>query len=941
MDPAIRGSWLEERCRDNPEMGREIASLLEQDDPSDRFLETPAWRFNGRSTAGGDSGETGIQPGTTIGTWLVLHEISSGGMGTVYLAERTVDEEDRQLRQRAAIKVIRARINAKLFAGRFRRERRILVQLNHSFIARFLESGTLENGLPYFALDYVEGERIDDHCRNRRLGLKEILELFCKVCSAVAYAHRNLVVHRDLKPSNILVMADGTPRLLDFGIAKLLVEEEESMEQTRGVGPCTPRYCSPEQVRGEPVTTASDVFALGIILYELVTGMHPFDRAKESGPVASFEVLRRIREEEPAELRERPQRGQSSLGDRRLRRLVRSDLQSIISKALQKWPAKRYKSVEYLIDDIQNLLDHRPVLARPQSWWYRIRTLVRRHPTATFCASVVLVVGAMALGFILASDQVARRERDYALQQRELAASSARAMINDLASTLQSMSAPIERRLELLNRVAAVFDQIDATSRGEADPAKSTAQIRAEVQTQLILARALEELGDFQGAIHRSETAVLRIRELLTCYVSDADDQLTLAKALLEKSRALFSDGKMAAAVENLELVFTKLREVGARRLTSDCQRNLGTVLCDALVLRVSLIENSAVPNDALELLADAVQHGERAYQAKPSDRNAVNSYASSLERLGAFYCHSARLDLMAEPIRKALAIRRKAAAEAPGDIDLQQRLEKAVAYSGSTLAFADSQSAEVALPGESLSILRSLCAIDPNNADLEQNLLRELGNYGILLVNRNEYEEARTLLEESVDIARRLIGEKRASFYAEDCADSYAFSLSLCYRKTGDLKSARKVNLEILTPLTEKLAAIDSDKCSNRLRQYFCCYAQGDLASATANWKEAEQMFSSALSYVRENVRARDYPYEREIFGDCMARLGNALGHIGDTELACRYIEQGLHTMYALRDSLRLLPSTLSDISDAEEALQRYKHETRSTSRLATSGTE
>jgi hypothetical protein len=205
IDPAIRGSWLEERCRDNSEMGREVASLLEHDDSSDRFLETPALQFDEKLVTECDPEEIGVCPGTTIGPWHVLREICSGGMGTVYLGERTIDDEDQPLRQRAAIKIIRARVDAKLFAGRFRRERRILAQLNHPFIARFLEGGTLQNGLPYFALEYVEGERIDDYCRSRQLDRTEILKLFCKVCTAVAYAHRNLVVHRDLKPSNILI----------------------------------------------------------------------------------------------------------------------------------------------------------------------------------------------------------------------------------------------------------------------------------------------------------------------------------------------------------------------------------------------------------------------------------------------------------------------------------------------------------------------------------------------------------------------------------------------------------------------------------------------------------------------------------------------------------------------------------------------------------------
>jgi eukaryotic-like serine/threonine-protein kinase len=539
IDPAIRTSWLREKCRHNPVLGREVASLLEHDDLSDQFLESPAWGLNDQS--GINPEDDRARPGDRIGSWNVLREIGSGGMGRLYLAERIIGDEAQSVRQLAAIKVIRARMDVQLFTRRFRRECRILAQLNHPFIARFLEGGTLENGLPYLVLDYVQGEPIGDYCRNRGLGLRETLQLFCQVCSAVAYAHRNLVVHRDLKPSNILIDPDETPRLLDFGIAKLLTDDEESIDQTQGLGPCTPRYASPEQIRGGSITTASDIFVLGIILYELLTGAHPFDTARDGEAFPMIDVLRRICEEEPIKLREHPEKTRR---DGHARQSVGRDLQSIILKALQKAPVDRYKSVEYLIDDVQNFVNRRPVLARRQSWWYRTRTLLRRHPTAALASSAAVVVAIIAVGFILASDRTAREERDYALQQRELAASSARTMINDLASSLESMSAPIERRLELLNQVAAVFDQIDATSRTDVDPALNSVQLRAEVQTQLILARALEELGDIDKAIRRADTAAFQASKLQVRPAAGLDDQLILVEAQLQKAQIYFTDGK-------------------------------------------------------------------------------------------------------------------------------------------------------------------------------------------------------------------------------------------------------------------------------------------------------------------------------------------------------------------------------------------------------------
>src|SRR5258708_97099 len=292
-----------------------------------------------------------------------------------------------------------------------RRERRILARLSHPFIARFLEGGALGNGLPYLVVEYVDGVPIKEYCRNRQPDLRAILELFCKVCSAVAYAHKNLVVHRDLKPSNILVTGDGTPRLIDFGIAKILESDQEIglKDPTVGLGPCTPRYCTPEQIQGEEITIAADNFSLGIILYELVSSSHPFSPPIEhESRAGEFEVLKRICQAEPKRLP--AWSGETGMGIAKSRK---NDLEAIILKALQKQPSDRYKSVEHLVEDIQNFLDCRPATARPENWRYRTRRLIERHPTATVATSITILAGVIALGATLASYRAARNERDY------------------------------------------------------------------------------------------------------------------------------------------------------------------------------------------------------------------------------------------------------------------------------------------------------------------------------------------------------------------------------------------------------------------------------------------------------------------------------------------------------------------------------------------------
>jgi tetratricopeptide (TPR) repeat protein len=304
-------------------------------------------------------------------------------MGTVYLAERADD----QYKKRVALKLLRAR-SARDEHGirRFREERQILAALDHSDIARLLDGGVTADGLPWFAMEYVEGVPIDRYCDERRLSVETRLELFCRVCAAVQYAHRNLVVHRDLKPANILVTADGGVKLLDFGIAKLLVDSAAGVPASltaTGERLMTPLYASPEQLRGDSVSTASDVYALGVLLYELLTGRVPYRLATRE----AHDVAAAILEQEPERM--------SAVAPAKLARRLRGDLDTIVATALQKDPGRRYASAEQLGADVRRHLDGLPVTARPDSGFYRARKFVRRHRVGVALAAGValLVVG--------------------------------------------------------------------------------------------------------------------------------------------------------------------------------------------------------------------------------------------------------------------------------------------------------------------------------------------------------------------------------------------------------------------------------------------------------------------------------------------------------------------------------------------------------------------
>jgi serine/threonine protein kinase len=942
--PGKRRRWLEENCSEDPAVAREVVSLLRYDDSDDRFLENPAWNHDGGpvTDVGEEAQEIELLPGNIVGSWQVVRKISSGGMGVVYLAERAVDE-DQPVRQRAAIKVMRRRVDPELFAIRFRRERRILAQLNHPFIARFLEGGALENGLPYFVLDYVDGEPIRDYCANRRLDLDQILEVFYDVCSAVAYAHRNLIVHRDLKPTNILVTNDGTPRLIDFGIAKLLVSEESSnsIDQTFGFGPLTPRYSSPEQVRGEPVTTATDIFALGIILYELVTGTHPFEPVSGQEAAARFELMRRICEQEPIRLRGADsaishdrETAQSENAIVRVSRSQRVDLEAIIWKALQKNSSDRYRSVEHFADDIQNCLKRLPVQARPQSWSYRTRRLVQRHPTAAVASALSAIVGLVAFALTLTSDHVARSERNYALQQRELAASSARTMISDLASTLQNMSAPIETRLKMLGQAIDVFDQIDATGRRGFDPGQTAVQVRAEIRTELALARALGELGDPQGAIQRAEMAERKSERLMALDASSPENELLMANSLLEKSRAELKAGDMTAAAMTVAQSLDRLRGLARRSLSGNLRDSLELLLSEALVMKVRASDELVDLEASKRSLSEAAGHGRRAYKAQPLDPETVDSYAKSLEELGGFYLDCGDPKLFREPVEQALAIRQGAAAKARDNIALQRGLERAIGTWGCLLAYFDPSGENIARAAESLDTLRKLYAADPSNIDLAEKLLGQLRNFASFLADRQEYQKASELFEEAITQARRLIQDKKESHDVAYCMGEAAFDVFYCYLKLGNYKAAKRVDAEVIEPLAAEFRKQKWDTPSDHMLQACFDFVSGELLSRSGEHQQARETFQQGVDRLEENLRVRKFPGERAFYGESLVRFGNVLARGGEIKLGVDYIKRGVGIMQSILDAeLAVTRGELSvDILEAEDDLQRYEKELQKT---------
>jgi serine/threonine-protein kinase len=482
LPPGERGAFLDGECAGRPALRAEVDSLLAAHEQAPSFLGSrPAAALLGAATLGA------MSQGERVGPYRLVSELGRGGMGAVYLAERA----DGAFEQRVALKVIGGGFVSAALRERFLRERQILARLEHPNIARLLDGGIAEDGSPYFAMELVRGTPLVASCDARRLPVAARLELFDQACRAVQHAHANLIVHRDLKPSNMLVAEDGSVKLLDFGIAKALSDDaDEGAALTRGgAQPLTPEYAAPEQLRGEAATTATDVYALGVVLYELLTGRRPFpaasmaDRsgvAREPRPMAAA-VSRpptaggessAVRDLEPEEIA--AARGTTP---ERLRRALTGDLEAIVQQALQPEAKRRYASVEALAEELRRSQSGQPVRARPATLRYRTGKLLRRHRVAVAASAMVAVSLVGGLGAALWQASEARHQAELATAARRQALAEA---------------ARVRRETERAEKIAAFLKNMileaNPTARSTAEPPTLQQVVRqgaAKVEEQL------------------------------------------------------------------------------------------------------------------------------------------------------------------------------------------------------------------------------------------------------------------------------------------------------------------------------------------------------------------------------------------------------------------------------------------------------------------------
>ena len=506
---AERDAFLREACAGDTAFEAEVRSLLSEHEQADGFLE--ADRIALPIPQPGILPEPPSLAGTQVGGWRVIRELGRGGMGVVWLVER----EAEGFCQRAALKVLRHGLMTEEMIRRFRRERRILASLSHPGIARLLDGGTTADGEPYLVMEFVDGLTLFEYCAEHSLVLGRRLRLMIEVCNAVESAHQRLVLHRDLKPSNVMVTPDGRIKLLDFGVAKMFEDEEPESHALRTLGlPATPGYASPEQLHGVATTTASDVYSLGVVLFELVTGRSPFPSrlARAHGRHTVLRASVASRGAVDAEAIARCTLPPPPLFDpRALARTVSGDLDTIITKALEPEPSRRYESVAALAADLANYLEGRPVSARPASWRYRAAKFLSRNRLAATAAGIGLVALLAGLAVALWQASVARHEAQVAGQRVREMRSMTRTLIFDvydaaagLPGSAQVRELVVSRALEYLDRLApeASRDTLLLRELGDAYDRLARAQGDLVVPGAALAARA-------------SERKALRLREEL------------------------------------------------------------------------------------------------------------------------------------------------------------------------------------------------------------------------------------------------------------------------------------------------------------------------------------------------------------------------------------------------------------------------------------------
>jgi tetratricopeptide (TPR) repeat protein/tRNA A-37 threonylcarbamoyl transferase component Bud32 len=820
LPAADRARVLAEKCGTDLGMRSEIESLLAADDLASRVLGQTAAQV------------VEAQPPATIGPYRVLREVNRGGMGTIYLAER---EDDFQ--RQVAIKVIRGAAHSDEVVRRFRMERQILANLHHPHIARLLDGGTTADGAPYFVMEYVDGLPIDQYCNERDLPVGDRLRLFAQVCAAVHYAHQNLVVHRDIKPANILITADGTPKLLDFGIAKLLDESVADVTAT-GFRAMTPEYASPEQVGGAPVTTSTDIYSLGVVLFELLSGQRPY-RFTSHSPAELARVVGEAQPSRPSEV---------VTGD--VARRLRGDLDTIVLMALHKDPQRRYGSAEAFREDIERHLSGLPVHARPDSLSYRAAKFIRRNRAAVSVAALLVLallggVAAATWQWMEAREAQRRAERRFK-DLRQLA----NVLIFELEPDIALLTGATKAREKLVATALRYLDSLSA----EAD----------EPALQMELAEAYRKIGEIQGNTYSSNLG-----------------QFGEAAASYEKSRRLLEtlharNPGDAAALENLALTIHGY--------------------ADVMFQKAELERTESLYSDAIRMYERAAKIRPLDYEVRRSWALVISKRADLLGHSGT--ANLGRTDEALVEHRRALALREALAAEKPS----HERIQRDVAESLTKIAYMQNASGNFAAAAETnrraIAMISKLAARNPNISNDQQDLAVTKLIAALPLRQLGRHDEAEREVTESLQIIERLeASDPSSTLWPRNISVILNHRSDIRFEKrdfAGAVEDSARA-IRIAEKLWRDQKATDSslDLAIALRRSLEPLHEQGRHDEVVSNAARAYAVLADID--LRQNARAR---YEAALVD---ARLGRALARRGQMQPARQRLEAALKVLEEL----------------------------------------
>lgn len=682
LEPDQRGAYIQEACYGDATLCHDVTSLLAAYDELGDFLETPVL----------ESEREELPPGSRIGSYEIREPLAEGGMGTVYRAVRTSDFE-----KQVAVKVVKRGMDTKFILRRFRHERQILAALDHPNIASLLDGGATGDGRPYLVMEYIEGRPITAYAEERGLSLSERLHLFRMVCSAVQYAHQNLVVHRDLKPGNILVTAAGVPKLLDFGIARLLESDVDmTMASMRLM---TPECASPEQVRGEPITTATDIYSLGVLLYELLTGARPYQFTARTPE----EIRRVVCETDPKK---------PSAVER-----LSEDLDHIVLKAMHKDPARRYVSAEQVSEDLGRYLQGLPVSARGDSTWYRARKFVTRHRTASLAGAALALSLVGGMGATLWEARVARSASARAERRlndvRELA-NSLIFDVHDAVSTLPGATAArkliVDRALKYLDRVAIEAADDDSLRRELAAGYLRLGEVQGK--------SGRSNLGDFGAAIQSFRKAI-KLLELLQAGRSTPADQRLLAGAYDNLAYVQWDAGDPAGASESDRKALALRQALAGRVSPLELNKEL-SLSYHSIGLHRGLAGDYT---GALESYQKFLEARERIARADPKSASNQRNLSLAHKRVGAVLIVTGHLSDALAHYQAAEAIDEKRVAAGPNNAEARMDLTFAYSDIGDILRKQGQGRAALAQYQKVEAIRTQLAAADPNDQRAQSSL--------------------------------------------------------------------------------------------------------------------------------------------------------------------------------------------------------------------------